>query len=127
MRLGINRHKRLKKLDAVIPQIAVPPEYRLPLIESYHNQLMHSGIDKTFLTIKQNITGSHSGQMLPNLSKHVSFVKLVKQFHISASHPCTAGSLLTYSIGCMSTILDPFFSRTKIRRAKRSKTRTNIS
>jgi len=51
--LAINRHKRLKQVDAIIPQIAVPPEHRLALIEAYHSQsLQHAGIDKTFLSLK---------------------------------------------------------------------------
>jgi len=52
MHLGINRHKRLKRVDPIIRQLCVPPEMREHLIANYHDQLMHAGIDKTFLTIK---------------------------------------------------------------------------
>ena len=52
-RLGINRHKRLKQLDALIPQVAVPPEHRLSLLHNYHESLQHCGQQKLFLSLKR--------------------------------------------------------------------------
>jgi len=50
---GLNRNKRLRQIEPLIHQVAVPPEFRPAIVETYHSKfLIHSGVDKTFLTIK---------------------------------------------------------------------------
>jgi len=50
--LGINRQKRLKELRPIIHQVCVPEEHRIQLLEATHLETLHSGVDKTYFTLK---------------------------------------------------------------------------
>jgi len=51
--LGPNRSKRMSELSPLVHQVCVPPESREALIEGYHTQLLHVGIDKTYMSLKR--------------------------------------------------------------------------
>ena len=52
--LRTNRHKRLKDIDPIIRQVCVPECQRMTLLESFHAQIAHAGVDKTFLTLRNS-------------------------------------------------------------------------
>jgi hypothetical protein len=49
--LRFNRHKRLKEVEPVVQQVCVPQDMREALVDSYHAQLLHTGIDKTYMSV----------------------------------------------------------------------------
>ena len=56
--------KHLSKAIPVIEQMAIPSSLRIKVLQQFHDQLGHSGHDKTYMTIK-------SKYYWPNLYRHV--------------------------------------------------------
>lgn len=66
--LGPNRSKRMSELAPLVHQVCVPPESREAVIEGYHTQLLHVGIDKTYMSIKRSF---YWPQMYSQVRDHV--------------------------------------------------------
>ena len=66
--LGTNRSKRMGTLQPLVHQLCVSPEARETLIEGYHTQLLHTGIDKTYMSLKRSY---YWPQMYSQVRDHV--------------------------------------------------------
>ena len=53
--LMVSRRKNNKKQQPVMRQLCIPRHMRMQLLQNYHNQLMHAGAEKMFLSIRPKV------------------------------------------------------------------------
>jgi len=96
--LGITRSKRLSEVEPLQYQICVPPTMREALIEGYHCQLYHIGLEKTYLGLRSTY---YWPQMYSQVRDHVlscvtcQTIKTVPQQHKPPLHSLEQESLFS--------------------------------